>query len=377
MSLFKLITWWSGQVSDSNQNLDGAVRPILCVSRFNSFDSATDTVERDTIFVGTSSGMLSVYQPSDVYYVTGNRSPTDVILECQLNEPIIDIKCGKFAMYESLYYCAVKVDCGLIYTYCLFNPGPRVTSTPLQFFILDRSFVTASHLPRDWPSMVSNYREINLCGLYKGIHPQIPIRQTVSINRGIRVQVEQCPLQPVQGQLWSYQIKGVLLCQPLGQQRPAILRAGRNRLSRCTTRGTVFTLRNAVLESHRLLCRGSDAQRCLGVLQVPGPHHSHRRPSLRSHLVVLCGGVCAGNGDAPTDQVSAAVDDCRDDGTGNSISAAAFHLFRSTESVIVILGEHNLICLTDGGVIKFIKKLDYEAVTFHSFVIGYYFGKWE
>lgn len=98
MSLFKLITWWSGQVSDSNQNLDGAVRPLLCVSRFNSFDSATDTVERDTIFVGTSSGMLSVYQPSDVYYVTGNRSPTDVILECQLNEPIIDIKCGKFAM---------------------------------------------------------------------------------------------------------------------------------------------------------------------------------------------------------------------------------------------------------------------------------------
>lgn len=96
MSLFNLIAWWSGQVSDRNQCSDGA--PLLCVSRFNSFDSATDHVERDTIFVGSASGMLSVYQPSDVYYVTGNQSPTDVIMECQLNEPIIDLQCGKFAM---------------------------------------------------------------------------------------------------------------------------------------------------------------------------------------------------------------------------------------------------------------------------------------
>lgn len=96
MSLFNLITWWSGQVTDRNQCMDGA--PLLCVSRFNSFDSAADTVEKDTIFVASSSGMLSIYQPSDVFYTTGNQSPTDVIMECQLNEPIIDIKCGKFAM---------------------------------------------------------------------------------------------------------------------------------------------------------------------------------------------------------------------------------------------------------------------------------------
>ena len=36
-----------------------------------------------------------------------------------------------------------------------------------------------------------------------------------------------------------------------------------------------------------------------------------------------------------------------------------------------------MICVTDGGVIKFIKKLDYTALTFHSFVIGYYFGESE
>lgn len=102
MSLFNLITWWSGQVSDSNQQGDNSLTspsppPLMCVSRFNSFDSATGP-EKDTIFVGSATGMLSIYQPSDVYYETGNQSPTDVILECQLNEPIIDLKCGKFAM---------------------------------------------------------------------------------------------------------------------------------------------------------------------------------------------------------------------------------------------------------------------------------------
>lgn len=85
-------------MSDSNQYNDAGPVSLLCVSRFNSFDSETDRVERDTIFVGSHSGMLSIYQPSDVYYVTGNQSPTDLILECQLNEPIIDIMCGKFAM---------------------------------------------------------------------------------------------------------------------------------------------------------------------------------------------------------------------------------------------------------------------------------------
>lgn len=85
-------------MSNTNQALDSATPPQLCVSRFNSFDASSDPMERDTIFIGSHTGMLSVYQPSDVFYLTGNQSPTDVILECQLNEPIIDIACGKFAM---------------------------------------------------------------------------------------------------------------------------------------------------------------------------------------------------------------------------------------------------------------------------------------
>lgn len=94
MSLFSIITWWSARVSDNGQDTS----LVLCVSRFNSFEAASDQVEKDTIIVGSSSGMLSIYQPSDVFYITGHNSPTDVIMECQLNDPIIDLKCGKFAM---------------------------------------------------------------------------------------------------------------------------------------------------------------------------------------------------------------------------------------------------------------------------------------
>ena len=134
MSVFNLITWWSGKVSDSGRQADGCLPPpVLCVSRFNSFNSATDSVERDTIFVGSATGMLSIYQPSDVHYITGHSSPTDVILEWQMRDPIIDLKCAKFAMYvvgvASEFRCETvkeKMPSNLPPT------GPRATSTASQ-----------------------------------------------------------------------------------------------------------------------------------------------------------------------------------------------------------------------------------------------------
>ncbi|XP_058466212.1 protein PTHB1 [Malaya genurostris] len=50
------------------------------------------------------------------------------------------------------------------------------------------------------------------------------------------------------------------------------------------------------------------------------------------------------------------------------------HQISNLESVIVITGENNLICVTDTGKIRFIRKLDYSPVCFHSFVVGWY---WE
>ncbi|XP_058053381.1 protein PTHB1 [Anopheles bellator] len=46
----------------------------------------------------------------------------------------------------------------------------------------------------------------------------------------------------------------------------------------------------------------------------------------------------------------------------------------NTESVIVVLGENNLLCVSDTGQVRFIKKLDYSPICFHTFVVGWY---WE
>lgn len=40
----------------------------------------------------------------------------------------------------------------------------------------------------------------------------------------------------------------------------------------------------------------------------------------------------------------------------------------------MVLGENNFFCITDTGKVKFIKKLDYSPICFHSFVIGWYWG---
>lgn len=41
----------------------------------------------------------------------------------------------------------------------------------------------------------------------------------------------------------------------------------------------------------------------------------------------------------------------------------------------MILGENNLLCVSDTGKVRFIKKLDYSPVCFHSFVTGWYWGR--
>ena len=47
----------------------------------------------------------------------------------------------------------------------------------------------------------------------------------------------------------------------------------------------------------------------------------------------------------------------------------AFWLF-SVESVVILLGENNLICLSDSGKLKFIKKLDYTPIAFCNYLIN-------
>lgn len=94
MSLFNVITWWTGQCPGADYDCSA-----LCVSRFGSFEADSKRTEKDTIFVGSHQGYLSVYQPTEAHYETGNGSPTDLVLEQKLGLPILRLACGKFAMY--------------------------------------------------------------------------------------------------------------------------------------------------------------------------------------------------------------------------------------------------------------------------------------
>lgn len=52
-----------------------------------------------------------------------------------------------------------------------------------------------------------------------------------------------------------------------------------------------------------------------------------------------------------------------------------FVLFSSSRTDIMILGEHNLVNVSDEGKLLFIRKLNFTPVCFHSFVLGWYWGK--
>lgn len=59
----------------------------------------------------------------------------------------------------------------------------------------------------------------------------------------------------------------------------------------------------------------------------------------------------------------------------NVFQMLIFMFLLSTESNIVILGDNNLICISDTGKVKFIKRLDYTPTALCSFVIGWYWGE--
>lgn len=55
------------------------------------------------------------------------------------------------------------------------------------------------------------------------------------------------------------------------------------------------------------------------------------------------------------------------------------HIFHNKihrdQSAIVLLGECNLVCITDNGTVRFIKRLDYTPICFESFLNGEPTGK--
>lgn len=94
MSLFKICNWWTVKSSDITKSYDS--NSIHCC-RLN----VVDNNEKDSIIIGSHNGLLCVYKPvfnqddDDEQYASFAAS--DVILEAQLEAPILAMTSGKFS----------------------------------------------------------------------------------------------------------------------------------------------------------------------------------------------------------------------------------------------------------------------------------------
>lgn len=87
MSLFRLRESWSTKCGDSEEFEKGS----LCIGNVDNERGDSGSCCLDKIVVGSLSGMLRIYKPQK-----NNYYPTDLLLEKQLEAPILQLEIGKF-----------------------------------------------------------------------------------------------------------------------------------------------------------------------------------------------------------------------------------------------------------------------------------------
>ncbi|XP_020292987.1 protein PTHB1-like [Pseudomyrmex gracilis] len=117
MSLFKTKEWWRTQCG-VNESFDG--RSLLITSLFG--------VERkDVVVVGSHSGYLRIYSPSS-QWTDETKSPSgfkssDLLIETQIGDCIIDIKAGRFVSGSQNIRLAILMPMKLVVYSILLNQG--------------------------------------------------------------------------------------------------------------------------------------------------------------------------------------------------------------------------------------------------------------
>ncbi|XP_062550917.1 protein PTHB1 [Armigeres subalbatus] len=303
MSLFKICNWWKTQCPDVESNYDSF--SIHCTRL------CLEEGEKDSIIVGSHSGHLAIYQPSNNTSTDGESEEnhhfenvfqhSDVILETKLTLPVIGITSGKFTT-------AAKTD------------------TKLHIAVLH-------------PMKVCIYQILTLDGIADhGDHTKLLLLYEHPLGKaafsmchgsfgGVKGRDFLC-IQHLDGSLKFFEQDGISLdCDLPGERNipSPILYVSR-------TDCFVTVSPGWELECYRY------------------QDLSETNVSLRRTDPIWS--ICIGEYglDLNVLQVS------------------------NVESVIVVLGENNLFCITDTGKLKFIKKLDYSPICFHSFIIGWY---WE
>lgn len=95
MSLFKARDWWSTSVGEQEDFDQGC----LCVAD-------VDNTESDKIIVGSYKGILRIYSPNP-FKPGAAFQPEELIVELQLQDPILQVEVGKFVSGTELLHMAV------------------------------------------------------------------------------------------------------------------------------------------------------------------------------------------------------------------------------------------------------------------------------
>jgi Bardet-Biedl syndrome 9 protein len=95
MSLFKARDWWSTKCGHEEEFDKGC----MVVGNVDNQIPSNNQDSVDKIVVGSFSGVLRIYNPKRNKY-----SPNDLLLEQQLDQPIIQVAIGKFVPYVFVFF---------------------------------------------------------------------------------------------------------------------------------------------------------------------------------------------------------------------------------------------------------------------------------
>ncbi|GAB0094681.1 PHTB1_N domain-containing protein [Sergentomyia squamirostris] len=294
MSLFRVITWWSTQ-SPSNNGFDSL--SLLCGRLGLSEDG-----ERDAVIVGSHSGHLSIYAPSPPPDCGPVFSPTDLLLEVKLPQPVIGLACGKFSSSRSDNRSCLAVLHPMKLCVYWVMTAEGVAEHGAQF-----------RLQLAYESILTKFA-FSLChGGFGGVKGK-----------------EFLCIQHMDGGLKFFEQDGISYEAQLPDERT--IPSPMKYISRIDCFVTVAPTGSVECFKYQDLAQSADNMTQQAIL-----------PFWTFFI-------------------------------GEGILDLTVHQITNSDSVIIILGEHNLFCLNDTGKVRFIKKLDYTAVCLHSFVIGWY---WE
>uniref|UniRef100_A0A7G3AQ71 Protein PTHB1 n=1 Tax=Lutzomyia longipalpis TaxID=7200 RepID=A0A7G3AQ71_LUTLO len=293
MSLFRVITWWTTQCPST----DGFDSFSLLTGRLGLVEDG----ERDSIVVGSHSGHLSVFAPSPSE--SGSLfSPTDIILEVKLPQPVIGLACGKFSSSRS--------D----------NRSCLAVLHPMKLCVF---WLTAVE------GVAEHGAQFRLQLAYESILTKFAFSLCHGGFGGVKGKEFLC-ICHMDGGLKFFEQDGISYEAQLPEERTI-----------------PFPMKYIPRTDCFVTVAPSGFIECFKYQDLAQSPDNVSAQQICPFWTFFIG--------------EGAID-------------ISVHQITNTESVIIVLGEHNLFCFSDTGKTKFIKKLDYTAVCMHSFVIGWY---WE